>query len=215
LSWIRLPRLATAIPGEASGALAERAGVTELPMPPLDVADARQIIERITARYHRVLEPEVIGALLAKRGAGGSAWNNPLWLALATEELNLVDAADFDRTHRYPGAPVEQLAALLCDKIRALPQDIPALYGATFDRAERLLGDEPTRAFLGLIAVSRDGLRETDFRALLPTLTGEPWDALRFAALRRLFRGQMRSRGPLAQWDFNHDQMRQAVLAAR
>ena len=33
----------------------------------------------------------------------------------------------------------------------------------------------------------------------------------RFAALRRLFRGQVRQHGDLAQWDFNHAQMRAAA----
>jgi hypothetical protein len=68
-----------------------------------------------------------------------------------------------------------------------------------------------TSAFLGLIAISRGVWREGDFRALLPRLGGEPWDALRFASLRRHFRGQLRQRGALSQWDINHAQMRAAV----
>src|SRR5262249_25761453 len=44
-----------------------------------------------------------------------------------------------------------------------------------------------------------------------PRVSREPWDELKFAQLRRLFRGQLRRRGALAQWDFNHAQMRAAV----
>src|SRR5262249_55050834 len=82
-----------------------------------------------------------------------------------------------------------------------------------FESAEERMGASLARAFLGLIAVSRAGWREIDFRILLPRVSGEPWDELHFANLRRLFRGQMRQRGTLTQWDFNHAQMRAAVRA--
>src|SRR5262249_54775511 len=93
-----------------------------------------------------------------------------------------------------------------------------------------------TQAFLGAVAVSRGGWRESDFRSLLPKLgrppqneprhgiwarlfgsspprsiSEEPWSELQVASLRRIFRGQIRKRGTLGQWDFNHAQMRVAV----
>ena len=48
---------------------------------------------------------------------------------------------------------------------------------------------------------------------VLPGLAGETWDDLRFAYLRRLFRGQIRPRGALEQWDVAHAQMREAILS--
>ena len=74
-----------------------------------------------------------------------------------------------------------------------------------------MFGRAQTAAFLGAIAVSRLGLRETDFRSLLPALGHTDWDELRFAQLRRIFRGQLRQREPLGRWDFDHRQMRKAV----
>ena len=214
-SWPDNARLiATAIKGEASEALRERPGVETLALPPLDTAEARAIIKGICDKYHRVFEPEVIEALLAKTGRNGPAWGNPLWLVLAVEDLNLLDADDFARARRaYAGGPGEQLRALMLDLTASFPQDIAGLYGHTFARAEALFGAAVTRGFLGLIAISRAGWRERDFRLLLPRLSGEPWDELKFAWLRRLFRGQMRRRGSLAQWDFNHGQMREAAHA--
>jgi len=224
VTW--LPRLwpenariiATAIPGEASNALAQRSGIEVLALPPLDADSARRIAAGICARYHRTMEPQVLDALLAKRDAGNApAWGNPLWLVLAVEELNLVDADDFARARRvHQGQPAEQLRALMLDIVAELPADIISLYGATFDRAEELYGRDLARAFLGLIAVSRGGWRESDFKALVPRLVqtqsgGEPWDELHFASLRRLFRGQIRQHGILSQWDFNHAQMRTAA----
>jgi hypothetical protein len=203
--------IATAIPGDASNALAERAGVELLPLPPLDENEARRIAERICLRYHRTLEPEVLNALLSKQDAQRPAWGNTLWLTLAVEELNLVDADDFSRAKTYSGAAAEQLRALLIDKIAAFAPDVLGLYGASFDRAYELFGASLARAFLALIALSRSGWRETDLRALLPRVSGESWDELRFASLRRLFRGQLRQRGALNQWTVAHDQMRAAM----
>jgi tetratricopeptide (TPR) repeat protein len=217
-----LPRLwppnarffATTIAGEASKELAKRPGMQTLSLPALDPDEARDIFKGICDRYHRTFEPEVIDKLLAKTGPAGPAWGNPLWLVIAVEELNLLDADDFDRARTYEGLrPDEQLRELMLEDIDRFPGDIPGLYEHTFKRAEKLFGESLTRAFLGLIAVSRAGWRESDFRILLPRASGENWDELKFAQLRRLFRGQLRRRGALAQWDFSHAQMRAAVGA--
>src|SRR5262249_203119 len=154
------------------------------------------------ARYHRELEPPVVAALLARTGIDGPPWANPLWLVLAVEELNLLDADDFARARSYPGPPAEQLRGLMLDHVAGFPRDIGGLYHQTFGRAEGLFGADVSRGFLGLVAVSRAGWRESDFRILLPHVSNEPWDALRFAQLRRLFRGQMRRKNAFGQWDF-------------
>jgi tetratricopeptide (TPR) repeat protein len=204
--------IATAIPGEASEALGRRAGVKQIALAPLEAGEAREIVSRICRRYHRTLEPEVVEALLAKTGERQFAFANPLWLVLAVEELNLLDEDDFKRAESYDGLPAERLRALMLHMIADLPADIPGLYRTAFDHASALFGARYTGVFLGLIAVGRGGWRESDFSALLTTLTGELWNELRFASLRRVFRGQMIPRGALARWDFSHGQMR---LAAR
>ena len=76
--WPTNARLvATAIPGGASKALAERPGMEALSLPPLDATEARGIIEGICDRYHRKFEPPVIDALLAKRHAGRARVGQP------------------------------------------------------------------------------------------------------------------------------------------
>jgi tetratricopeptide (TPR) repeat protein len=218
ITW--LPRLwpanarliATAVPCEASKTLETRTGMEPLTLPALDADEARRIAEAICTRYHRTLEPEVLNALLAKQGEANPAWSNTLWLVLAVEELNLVDGDDFGRAMRtYTGSTAEQLCALMLDIVAELPTDVHSLYAESFERAEKLFGASLAQAFLGFIAISRAGWRESDFRMLLPRASGEKWDELRFASLRRLFRGQIRQRGAMGQWDFNHAQMRAAV----
>lgn len=220
LTW--LPRrwpanarlVATAVPGDGSRTLAERSGIETVALPPLDGGEARHIAKAVCARYHRALEPDVLAALVAKTGPSVLACASPLWLVRAVEELNLLDADDFARARTaYSGSPAERLRSLMLDVVDALPADILSLYGVAFERAQELFGTRFARAFLALIGSNRAGWRESDFRALIPELSGESWDALRFAALRRLFRGQVRQRGTLGQWAFNCSQMRVGVAA--
>ena len=205
--------IATAAPGASAQALAQHPGLQFTVLPPLDAGEARHIAKAISARYHRTLEPEVVAALLAVPGQQGPASGNALWLVNATEELNLLDADALQRaTRSASGTPAERLRAMLLDEVQALPGDLAGLYRLGFAQAQAVYGSDFTQAFLGLIALSRGGWREQDLRVLAPRLTGQPWDGLRFAALRRHFRGQMRQRTGPAQWDFHHAQMRQAAL---
>ena len=198
--------IATAIAGEPTSALVER-GARMQPLPGLDAAESAAIVEAVCARYHRTLEPEVTGALLAHSAAA-----QPLWLVLAAEEVNLIDADDLARAaHRYDGAPAERLRAMMVDRASNLPGDVPGLYAASFDHAEQLFGRMFAVSFVSLLALGRGGWRELDFRALIPQLTGETWDELRFAQLRRIFRGQIAQTGVQAQWNCVHAQMRVAA----
>lgn len=206
--------IATAAPGDSAQALATHPGLRTTALPPLDTGEARLIAKAISARYHRTLEPDVVAALLDVPAAEGPASGNALWLVNATEEVNLLDADDFERAGRSTvGTPAQRLRALLLDRVGELPGDVAALYGLSFAKAQELFGAPMTRSFVGLIALSRDGWRESDLRALVPRLAGQPWDGLRFAALRRHFRGQLEQRTRASQWEFRHAQMRQAALA--
>jgi hypothetical protein len=62
-------------------------------------------------------------------------------------------------------------------------RDPQGLHQWMFDHAKRIAGAARASAFLALIAFSRGGWRPSDFAALMPAVTGEPWDDLRFATL--------------------------------
>jgi len=205
--------IATSQPGEAANALEQWAGIDEIEMPALGEAEAMDISNIIWARYHRTCSPVILASVLAVRDADGlSACASPLWLTLAMEHLNLLDADDFNRAG-------ENIADLLQEKVLALPVDATNMYDLMFDRAEKLFGAGWARAFLGLTALGRAGWREKDYRGALlaaavilaPESPTPDWDDLRFAALRRSFRSQLAQRGEHGRWDFTHAQMRQAV----
>ena len=103
-----------------------------------------------------------------------------------------------------------RLQALLLDRVAAFPADLPRLYRLAFDHGAALPGFGP--CFPGPDRRRRRRMAGERPARVLPGLAGETWDDLRFAYLRRLFRGQIRPRGALEQWDVAHGQMREAIL---
>lgn len=226
LSWLPRPWpanarfIATAIPGAESEGLTAQPGVRLMTLGPLPADEARQIAVAVGRRYHRAFHPHVLDAILTKRHDSAFAAGNPLWLCLAMEELNLLDADDFARADReFHGAPEQRLHQLLLDVASRLPADVAGLYRWMLQQTENVFGTPSARALADVIAVSRFGWRESDLRELVPRVASvlfpeaaaEAWDALKFAALRRGFRAHLVQRGRAEQWDFFHAQMRQAI----
>jgi tetratricopeptide (TPR) repeat protein len=221
LTWLPPPQrwpagarlIATGIAGTATGALGQRSGVDTIPLLPLEPADGVEIARRVWARYHRQVNPEVLHVLAGKRLADGSAAaGNPLWLTLALEQINLLDADDFaraDRDYGHISGGGERLRALLVGIAQRMPPEVPALYGWLLEQTEKTYGAERARAFAVLIALSRNGWRERDLFALMKHLPGT--SELALANLRRGFRANVAWRGSAGQLDFFHNQMREAV----
>jgi len=166
-AWV----VATAVPGKAAAALCEW-GVERIELPPLTAADAREIGRRVWRLHHREASPVVLDVLAAKaRGDGTPAAGNPLWLTLALEQLNLLDADDFSRAERdFEGPPAKRMEALVVDTAGRLPADVAGLYRWMFDRVSKAFGAERLRAFLAAVALGRHGWRESDLQVLVPRL---------------------------------------------
>lgn len=207
--------ITTTIAGTQSEAMVGRPRVREVKLPPIDRGEAAAIVRGICKGYHRDLNPRVVDALLAKmRQDGQVAHGSPLWLELAVEELNLLDADDFERADvEFAAVPpgAERMVRLLLAAVAAMPAEVADAYGVLFHRAEKLFGAPWARAFLELTAVSRGGWREADLQVLMPRRSGVAWDELAFAGLRRILRAHVAQRGGQGQWDFTHAQMREAV----
>ncbi|MDP8256308.1 MAG: tetratricopeptide repeat protein [Candidatus Alcyoniella australis] len=222
-SWPANARIiASSLSCQPADILARSEGVARLELQPLAERDAEQIARNVWKRYHRQFNNEVYRALCEKRTSdGAAALGNPLWLNLALEQLNLLDADDFSRAEQeFTGSPEERLQAMQVDVARRLPAEVEGLFDWMLARAEKVHGVGWTRAFTAAIALSRFGWRESDLLTLVPSLAPAlspgwaetDYDALRLASLRRAFRGQVVRRGTLEQWDFFHAQMRASVL---
>jgi tetratricopeptide (TPR) repeat protein len=248
LTW--LPRtwppnarlIATTLPSAAVETLGRRTDMAVEPLRPLTLEEAGQILDAVSLeRYRHKLNDVVRRAALERRTPDGiAAAGNALWVELAAEELNLLDADDYQRFERDLDRPLsvcerdhlERLGLdiralarlgdvptefrhylLLLDTATGLPPSVPELYGAMLERIENLVGRPLTEAFATLIVVSRSGWRESDLRDLLPVVSGEPFNELRFAQLRRGFKAHVVQRGLQQQYDFSHLQMRYAVVS--
>jgi len=219
LTWLPKPlpdnvrMIATTLPGEEADAMKDRGGVILTNLPALQRVEARDLIDHICDRYHRKIHPQVAEALLSKKNIEGlPAFGNPLWLELAVEEINLLDTDDFSRADKqYTGSAEERLHHLLLDTASSLPCDIEGLYEWMLGRNEKIHGTAWSKSFAVVMALSRNGWRESDLRMLMPMLGSEQWDDLHFAVLRRSFRGHLVRRGVIGQYDFFHQQMRCAV----
>jgi tetratricopeptide (TPR) repeat protein len=183
----------------------------------LTECEATDIANRFSEeRYHHEVNPAALVRLLAKTLPDSRpAYANPLWLQLAIEELNLLEADDFEEAERrFPQLQgADRMRALLTHVADALPADVPGIYGCLLERAETHFGRDWCRAVVNAIALSRAGWREDDLRALVPLFSSLPWDDLTFAGLRRALGGHLVRRGTNAQWDFFHAQLRPTVLA--
>ncbi len=214
--------IATGIRCPATTELSRRTGIEGIELPPLTAADAEAIGKDVWGRYHRVLNPAVLYALAEKKVSDSeSACGNPLWLTLALEQLNLLDADDFSRAEReFTGSPTERMLTLLLETAQRMPPDIASLYGWLLEQNEKAFGIAHARSFALAIALSRSGWRETDLLDLVPRLghqivpdeTFGELSNLALASLRLGFRAHIVRRGDDGHLDFFHAQMRRAVL---
>lgn len=247
--WSSNARLiATGLAGEATEALSQWAGIVEMSVPALTNTgmihlelnvghagcgvnfesqklvisdDVDAIAHSVWQRFHRAVNPSVLQVLKGKRLSGDSfAAGNPLWLTLALEQINLLDADDFARAEReFPGTPGEQLRAMQVKMAEDMPPTVTELYDLLIGRIERFFGVAVTRAFAAMIAVSRFGWRDTDLlklipvaaRRLFPDVPTPNLNQLRLAELRRSFRSHLVRRGDLQRLDFFHAQMRRTI----
>jgi len=219
LSWLPEPvpsnvrLIATMIAGDESKALTGRDGVVPREMPPLEQWEAEAIVHHVCQRYHRQPARDLLTTLLRREAGGKPCWKDVSWLRLAAQRLNLLDADDYARAEKeFKGGGEAGLHALLLDLAARLPADTAGMYDWMLERSGKLFGESWAKTVALLIALSRNGWRESDLRALLPALAGETWDALRFAGLRRSFLGHLPQHGDLGQWVFLDQALRRAVL---
>jgi hypothetical protein len=195
----------------------EKYGSMTKALRPLTKNEAKEIMTAMFGRYRGRFDASVEVAVF-ERGdqVSPASWTNPLWLLLAVDQLATLAPWDLEQAEAVRSERGAALvSALMLERAAVLPHDLPGSYKALFDRVarERYLGPVLTSAFLAMLVAGRAGWRESDFRAVLPKISGQSWDPVQFAMLRRLFRSHLRSAGADGRWDFAHSPIRMAASA--
>lgn len=207
--------IVTSTPGVYSLGLEDREGVQVMKLPALEFAQANGIAQEYYRQFHREPNARAMAALLERTLADGTpAYGSPLWLELALHEMNLLSADDFARAERefshLPGA--ERSEALQAVAAQNLPTSPREIYGRLIRRSTENFGRDYTTTLLNLIALGREGWRESDLRILVSEASGQKWDELNFAGVRRIFGCHIVQRGGQGQWNFSHQQLRNRIF---
>ncbi|WP_217240495.1 tetratricopeptide repeat protein [Streptomyces sp. AC555_RSS877] len=228
--WPEAARLIfTATHGDDVEAVSRRTGALRLELGPLEPDEAARLVDSIYRRYRRAVNRGVKQAILAKRTAdGAAAHGSPVWLELVCQEMNLLGAEHFARSTSFPGPADERLTALQLALVEELPATPRGMYLRMMRRAEKVAelaisagtgsdgqqGPAWVKGLMEMLALGRQGWRESDFRAVMGALTGVRWTDLLFSSVRRVFRDHLVQRGAAGQWDFSHSAFRTAALDA-
>lgn len=205
--------IVTGQPCDAIDILVDRPYTEGIELPGLDAEEAGQVVQNICHQYRRELTPQILSALLSNRLAGGApSYGNPLWLTLATEQLNLVRSDDYLRAARAEAADAEKrLTAMLSEMAAGFPPEVTSLCRHMLAYLEDIYGASRVSAFSSVLALRQHGWRDLDLRALLPAVDNFAWAELDIARMRRAFRGQLRYRFNEAYLAFIHREMGRAA----
>ena len=149
-------------------------GVVEIQLPPLTIAEAEMIGKNVLKCTDHALDSAVLAALVEKKLPNGiAACGNPLWLALAIEQLNKLDhRALVNPVQTHDASHADQMKSLLLETTQRMAPDLTGLYHWVLEQCEKAYGEVETRAFATAIACSKSGWRDGDLQGLLPRLAG-------------------------------------------
>jgi telomerase protein component 1 len=152
-------------------------------------ADRRELVTQILWDYRKRLDETQLQILLSKPNS-----SNPLFLTVACEELRIV--GEFER---------------ITDCVRGLPGDLTTLFGTMLTRIELDHGEELARSALALLAISRNGLLETELLDLLKRGGEQQLPRVLWARLYRSLLPYLRPAGEAGLLGFMHSQLEDAV----
>ena len=205
--------MVTAITGTEKNAVQYHKGLVSRSIDHFSEEEAREMLLSLCKKQHKDMAGKVQKAILVKKRTDGlKAASSPLWLSLAVNILNAMDADDFEEISGQKGQGVEQIDNYMLELVEKFPELPGELFLHLIKKAAPLFGEYFTPALFNLIACSRIGLRESDLQILVPQETFESWDALRFASLRRWFRMHLVEQGEGHQWNLAHSILRNTLI---
>lgn len=179
--------------------------VTRIDLGSLRPFQARAVIDAATIRRGKKLDEELVKDIIQKKGAG-----NPLYLSLILQRFFMMDGREFRQAEEMsPG--MEGLHLYMERLLAELPQEPEVLIRKILLETGARFGEGEFAELLELLAVSRDGLSETELETLMK-LEGKPFSQLRFQQIISYLYDAF-DLSDQGKWGFSHRLFREALLA--
>lgn len=171
---------------------------TIIEMPPLTDEDVIKISEKKLAREKKTLTSNCIEAL--KNNKNNSS---PLYLSILLQEIINLNYLDFSKIEEMKKNMDPELAiySYIESIIVNAPNNINGLFFKLVDDAKEKIGEEFVYYSLGILSMSRKGVREIDIYSIFEQL-GMSFNSSDFSYLRRMFRHFISTAS--FYYDFNH-----------
>lgn len=161
--------------------------------------DAREFV-KFSLGYKEI--PQVWNILYKRLSDGGYAYRSPLWLNMALTRIIDMDESDFtalDDNNRSIG-----ISCL----VESLPCEVESMFSSLLEKSFSFFKKETVLPALVLMAISINGITETDLSDFL----GKNWSLLDFAQARRYFRRFIRMSEIDRRMQFNHDVLSGCII---
>ena len=179
-----------------------------IPLQPLDdQAEKMALIDGMMEASGKALSSDVAQALINLPGA-----DNPLYLSMFVQRLMMLNADDFKRIQTI-GNDGGAINAYMMKLVGEAPDSTAGICTLVLREAAQRINKTQIGLTLGLIAVSRRGLREEDLIALFNGM-GLRFSTVDHARMRKYMRSYFLLRGD-GRLDFSHRTIRMGFLEAQ
>jgi len=168
----------------------------------LSLDEAKQMMKNLFKSLHKDEYPQLCNSLKCKFEDSV----NPLWIELAVNILSKLSAKDFTNIRKSQSSTSDGSEAIeryLISMIDDFPSQVGQLFGYLYNKA---FADEDwsflEQYIIWLIAISRNGIRESDLVALTRE---QGWNTLLFARIRYYFYSCIKEKSVDKCWGFNHE----------
>ena len=165
-----------------------------------DRGEKKALIAGMTEASGKTLSPDVIQALISLPAA-----DSPLYLSMFIQRLMMLDSEDFRRIQTI-GKDGNAINAYMLRLIREAPASTAGICAAIMREASQRINETQIEPTLGLLSVSRRGLRETDLIGLFDAADAR-FSTVDHARMRKYMRPYFLLRGD-GRLDFSHRNIR-------
>lgn len=138
----------------------------------IDEEDIILIAKHVLSKNNKELSDDILSVLLEKKENGALITGNPLYLNMLLQEIILFDNYDFNKIHLLEKEMSSEKAIYHYIKsiIDSAPNKLNLQFFRLVKRSVRLINEEFIYHVLGIISLSKNGVREEDIKYIFDEL---------------------------------------------